>query len=70
MPSGSVFSIALTCKSLRKLAEELQHEGHTVSYQTVADPKQSEPVISVDEKKHLVEHFKNAGRQWQPKGQT
>jgi hypothetical protein len=26
-----------TCKSVRKLAEELQREGHTVSYQTVAE---------------------------------
>jgi transposase len=26
-----------TCKSVRKLAEELQQEGHTVSYQTVAE---------------------------------
>jgi transposase len=26
-----------TCKSVRKLAEELRHEGHAVSYQTVAE---------------------------------
>jgi transposase len=26
-----------TCKSVRRLAEELQHEGHAVSYQTVAE---------------------------------
>jgi hypothetical protein len=26
-----------TCKSVRMLAEELQHEGHAVSYQTVAE---------------------------------
>ncbi len=26
-----------TCKSVRKLAEELQHKGHAVSYQTVAE---------------------------------
>jgi Rhodopirellula transposase DDE domain len=26
-----------TCKSVRRLAEELQREGHTVSYQTVAE---------------------------------
>src|SRR5207245_3828447 len=26
-----------TCKSIRRLAEELQHEGHAVSYQTVAE---------------------------------
>jgi transposase len=26
-----------TCKSVRRLAEELQQEGHSVSYQTVAE---------------------------------
>ena len=26
-----------TCKSVRRLAEELEHEGHAVSYQTVAE---------------------------------
>ena len=97
-----------TCKSVRRLAEELQHEGHAVSYQTVAELlhaldyslqanqktlegsqhadrdeqfeyinrkaqrylKQGEPVISVDtKKKELVGDFKNAGRQWELKGQ-
>jgi transposase len=97
-----------TCKSVRRLAEELQHEGHAVSYQTVAELlhaldyslqanqktlegsqhadrdeqfeyinrkaqrylKQGEPVISVDtKKKELVGDFKNAGREWELKGQ-
>ena len=97
-----------TCKSVRRLAEELQQEGHAVSYQTVAELlhamdyslqanqktlegshhadwdeqfghisrkaqrylKQGEPVISVDtKKKELVGDFKNAGREWQSKGQ-
>jgi len=97
-----------TCKSVRRLAEELQQEGHAVSYQTVAELlhaldyslqanqktlegsqhadrdaqfeyinrkaqrylKQGEPVISVDtKKKELVGDFKNAGREWQLKGQ-
>jgi hypothetical protein len=97
-----------TCKSVRRLAEELQQEGHAVSYQTVAELlhaldyslqanqktlegsqhadrdkqfeyinrkaqrylKQSEPVISVDtKKKELVGDFKNAGREWERKGQ-
>ena len=26
-----------TCKSVRRLAEELQREGHALSYQTVAE---------------------------------
>lgn len=97
-----------TCKSVRRLAEELQREGHAVSYQTVAELlhdlnyslqanqktlegsqhvdrneqfefinrkakrylKQGEPVISVDtKKKELVGDFKNAGREWQVKGE-
>jgi DDE family transposase len=97
-----------TCKSVRRLAEELRQEGHGVSYQTVAELlhdldyslqanqktlegsqhadrdeqfryinrkaqrylKQGEPVISVDtKKKELVGDFKNAGREWQLKGQ-
>jgi transposase len=97
-----------TCKSVRRLAEELQHEGHAVSYQTVAELlhaldyslqanqktlegsqhadrdeqfeyinrkaqrylRQGEPVISVDtKKKELVGDFKNAGREWELKGQ-
>ena len=97
-----------TCKSVRRLAEELQQEGHAVSHQTVAELlhaldyslqanqktlegsqhadrdeqfeyinrkaqrylKQGEPVISVDtKKKELVGDFKNAGREWELKGQ-
>ena len=97
-----------TCKSVRRLAEELQREGHAVSYQTVAELlhaldyslqanqktlegsqhadrdeqfghinrkaqrylKQGQPVISVDtKKKELVGDFKNAGREWQLKGE-
>src|SRR5215467_15226415 len=97
-----------TCKSVRNLAEELQREGHAVSYQTVAELlhdlnyslqanqktlegsqhadrneqfefinrkaqrylKQGQPVISVDtKKKELVGDFKNAGREWQIKGE-
>jgi transposase len=97
-----------TCKSVRHLAEELQREGHSVSYQTVSELlhdldyslqanqktlegnqhpdrneqfeyinrkakrylKQGEPVISVDtKKKELVGDFKNAGREWQLKGE-
>lgn len=97
-----------TCKSVRRLAEELRREGHAVSYQTVAELlhamdyslqanqktlegsehadrdeqfehinrqarsylKRGDPVISVDtKKKELVGDFKNAGREWQVKGQ-
>ena len=97
-----------TCKSVRKLAEELRGMGHATSRRMVAELlhelgyslqanrktfegkghpdrnaqfehinakvqaalKAGEPVISVDaKKKELVGDFKNAGREWQPKGQ-
>src|SRR4051794_2341763 len=97
-----------TCKSVRKLAEELRRLGHATSHRMVAELlhelgyslqanrktfegkghpdrnaqfehinaevraslKAGEPVISVDaKKKELVGDFKNAGREWQPKGQ-
>jgi len=97
-----------TCKSTRKLAEELQRQRHPVSDRTVAAllrqegyslqanrktqegkqhpdrnaqfeyiheqvlafHKRRQPVISVDtKKKELVGEFKNAGQEWQPKGQ-
>ena len=96
-----------TCKSVRKLAEELQQMGHRISYPVVAELlhemeyslqgnrktkegtahpdrnaqfehiqkkvqqyfRRKEPVISVDtKKKELVGDFKNAGREWRPKG--
>ena len=96
-----------TCKSLRRLADELQAQGHRVSRTLVgtllhdlgfslqANAKTreggrhpdrdaqfafinahvtralaaGEPVISVDtKKKELVGDFKNAGREWRPKG--
>ena len=97
-----------TCKSVRKLAEELRGMGHATSRRMVAELlhgldyslqanrktfegkshpdrngqfehinveveaalRSGEPVISVDaKKKELVGDFKNAGREWHPKGQ-
>ena len=97
-----------TCKSVRKLADELKRKGHQVSHKLVAallhemgyslqanrkvregknHPDRNaqfekinrkvrhrisrqQPVISVDcKKKELVGDFKNAGREWHPKGQ-
>ena len=62
-------------QSTRKTREGTQHEDRdaqfayiarlVAEYQDVGDP-----VISVDtKKKELVGDFKNAGREWQPKGQ-
>ena len=97
-----------TCKSVRKLAEELQGLGHATSRRMVGELlhgldyslqanrktfegkshpdrdaqfehinaevqaalRSGEPVISVDaKKKELVGDFKNAGREWHPKGE-
>jgi hypothetical protein len=96
-----------TCKSIRRLAEELTRENHPVGAVTVAKLlrqagyslqanrktregashpdrnaqfeyinatvqrflNRSQPAISVDtKKKELVGDFKNAGREWHPKG--
>ncbi len=96
-----------TCKSTRRLAEELTASGHPVSATKVREllaemdyslqgnsktregsqhpernaqfehiareakafQKRGQPVISVDtKKKELIGDFKNAGREWQPKG--
>jgi hypothetical protein len=96
-----------TCKSTRRLAEELTHQRHPVAPNTVArllrragyslqanrktregaaHPDrnaqfayinrlvrsaldQGQPAISVDtKKKELIGDFKNAGREWRPKG--
>ena len=97
-----------TCKSTRKLAEELQRQHHPVTDRTVASllkragyslqanrktkegashpdrnaqfehisrqviacQSRHQPVVSVDtKKKELVGEFKNAGAEWQPKGE-
>jgi hypothetical protein len=96
-----------TCKSLRRLADELGNLGHKVSHTVVGEllkkqkfslqansktregadnpdrdaqfrvineavktaMTEEQPVISVDtKKKELVGDFKNAGREWRPRG--
>jgi len=96
-----------TCKSTRRLAEELRRQGHPISAGTVAAllreagyslqanrktregathpdrdaqfqyisgqvrrlQKRGQPVVSVDtKKKELVGDFRNAGREWRPRG--
>jgi transposase len=100
--------ILWTCKSTRKLADELAAQGCPASYRTVDRllhawdyslqsnrkvregtdhpdrnaqfeyisrqvrlfQRKGQPVISVDtKKKELVGDFRNAGREWRPKGQ-
>jgi len=97
-----------TCKSTRKLAEELKRQGHKIGDRKVAQllhdldyslqsnrktregashpdrdaqfeyinsqtklfQSRGQPVISVDtKKKELIGDFKNAGREWRPKGE-
>src|SRR5215218_5892684 len=72
-----------TCKSTRKLADELTMQGHPVSARTVAELLAGmgyslqatghlgagQPVVSVDtKKKEVVGNLANKGREWQPKG--
>src|SRR6266511_1816233 len=59
-----------TCKSTRKLADELAAQGHPVSAKTVArllagmDYSLQDPT----KKKEVVGNLSNKGREWQPKG--
>jgi len=61
-------------QSTRKTREGGQHEDRDAQFghiaRTVADYQSiGEPVISVDtKKKELIGDFKNAGKEWQPKG--
>ncbi|MGH7773437.1 MAG: ISAzo13 family transposase [Candidatus Binatia bacterium] len=96
-----------TCKSVRRLAQELQSQGYKISPPTVAEllyqmdyslqanrktregakhpdrnsqfeliatrtqefMERGQPVVSIDNKKcERVGNFKNAGREWRPKG--
>ena len=62
-------------QAVRKVREGTQHPDRDAQFQyinaIVQDFQQrGQPVISVDtKKKELVGDFKNAGREWQPKGQ-
>ena len=62
-------------QSVRKTREGTQHSDRDAQFRYIADmvaqyQRQRQPVISVDtKKKEMVGDFKNAGREWQPKGQ-
>ena len=62
-------------QSVRKTREGTQHPDRDAQFHYIADmvaqyQRQRQPVISVDtKKKEMVGDFKNAGREWQPKGQ-
>jgi transposase len=61
-------------QSARKTTEGSHHEDRDAQFQYIAESakrfgEEGEPVISVDtKKKELVGDFKNAGQEWQPKG--
>ena len=70
-----------TSKSVRRLAGELTAMGHTVSHRLVADllnasgyslqgnrTTREGPSHPDRKKKELVGDFRNAGREWRPKG--
>jgi transposase len=67
--------LGYSLQSTRKTREGGQHEDRDEQFahiaRTVAQyQEESEPVISVDtKKKELIGEFKNAGREWQPKGE-
>ena len=62
-------------QSNRKTREGSSHADRNAQFeyinqQVIAFQKRHQPVVSVDtKKKELVGEFKNAGREWQPKGQ-
>jgi hypothetical protein len=62
-------------QSVRKTREGGHHPDRDAQFQYIAAmvtkfKRQRQPVISVDtKKKELIGDFKNAGREWQPKGQ-
>ena len=62
-------------QSNRKTREGSSHTDRNAQFehinqQVIAFQKRRQPVVSVDtKKKELVGEFKNAGREWQPKGQ-
>ena len=62
-------------QSVRKTREGGKHEDRNAQFEHIARrvleyQRTGDPVISVDtKKKELVGDFKNAGREWQPKGQ-
>src|SRR6266849_3951287 len=59
-----------TCKSVRRLAQALQAQGHQVSRTLVAAAlAEQQSVISADtKKKELVGDFRNPGREYRPQG--
>jgi len=74
-------SLRWTSKSVRRLAGELTAMGHTVSHRLVADllnasgyslqgnrKTREGPSHPDRKKKELVGDFRNAGREWRPKG--
>ena len=72
---GLLRELGYTLQGNRKTKEGTQHpdrdaQFHYLNDQVQRAQAQGQPVISVDtKKKELVGDFKNAGRQWRPKGE-
>jgi hypothetical protein len=68
-------SLGYSLQSTRKVIEGNQHPDRNAQFEFInarvaSAQERGEPVISVDtKKKELVGDFKNAGREWQPKGE-
>lgn len=69
-----LYEMGYSLQSVRKTREGSKHpdrdaQFHHINATVAAYQQQGQPVISVDtKKKELVGDFKNAGREWQPKG--
>jgi hypothetical protein len=67
--------LGYSLQSTRKTTEGKQHSDRNAQFKYISSKAKSflrreQPVISVDtKKKELVGDFKNAGREWQPKGE-
>jgi Rhodopirellula transposase DDE domain len=67
-------SMGYSLQSVRKSREGTSHPDRNAQFEYIASTvqafqKRHQPVISVDtKKKELVGEFKNAGREWRPKG--
>jgi hypothetical protein len=67
-------SMGYSLQSVRKSREGASHPDRNAQFEHIASTvkafqRRRQPVISVDtKKKELVGEFKNAGREWRPKG--
>jgi len=75
MVAALLQQLGYSLQANRKTIEGTRHPDRNAQFEHInarvrADLRQGEPAISVDtKKKELVGNFKNAGREWRPRGQ-